>query len=266
VLKRPLILPIRSDVARCLDLESLGDFGSTLLRQTSLYAAITVFCRLALSETQVASFHLEKLGDDFWFLRRDALGGRPISASQELYDVHLMIQVVKSSAGAEWLPERVDLLASSSPPCPETLAMCEVRFGQDFTGFPIPRALLPRRMAAQLLAEECASIPDVGLADYPAQLRSLMKGFLRDRLVIDDVAAMVGISTRTLQRELTRSGTSFRTQLEEARFEEARAMLKGTAALVTEIAHALGYESPANFSRAFQRWAGVSPREFRNDG
>jgi AraC-like DNA-binding protein len=115
------------------------------------------------------------------------------------------------------------------------------------------------------VTEVCTPIPDVGLAEFSTQLRLLLKGFLRDGLVIDDAAALVNVSTRTLQRLLTRSGTSFRTLLDQSRFEQAREMLKGTATPVMEIAYALGYESPANFSRAFQRWAGVSPRQFRSN-
>lgn len=256
------------DVARSLDLETLGDFGSALLRQTTLHAAITEFCRLAASETLVSTFAIERRGDDFWFRRHDALGGCPISTSQEIYAVHLMMQVVKSSLGVEWRPERVDLQASAPPPFPEMLANAEVRVEQACTGFPIPGAFLPRRMAAPSVSEEIteaySSIRDVGLAEFPIQLRLLLKGFLPDGLVIDDAAALVGVSARTLQRILTRSGTSFRTVLEQARFEQGREMLKDTATPVSEIARSLGYDSPASFSRAFQRWAGVSPRQFRN--
>jgi len=50
---------------------------------------------------------------------------------------------------------------------------------------------------------------------------------------------------------------------EETRFDLARHLLQATDTSVTEIGFEIGYTNPANFSRAFQRWAGVSPRQYR---
>lgn len=77
-------------------------------------------------------------------------------------------------------------------------------------------------------------------------------------------AQSLGYSVRTLQRLLLAEGTTFSETLEAVRRELATEMLTSSDMAVTEISDKLGYSSVANFSRAFHRWKGVSPSEFRS--
>lgn len=69
--------------------------------------------------------------------------------------------------------------------------------------------------------------------------------------------------SRTLNRRLHASGTNFRTLVDEARFETARQMLEDSAMDVRQIALALDYVDASAFTRAFRRWAGVTPLQWR---
>ena|SRR5436190_1105421 len=80
---------------------------------------------------------------------------------------------------------------------------------------------------------------------------------------IELVASSVGISVRTLQRRLHRSGTSYADVARSVRCAAALEMLKNRQRTIGEIARTLGYADHPHFTRAFQRWMGVSPREFR---
>jgi AraC-like DNA-binding protein len=80
---------------------------------------------------------------------------------------------------------------------------------------------------------------------------------------LDEVAARLHLSTRTLKRRLLEEGTSFMTLLNEKRTRDARDLLSRTSLSVQEIAGRLGYENPANFSRAFAKSAGQTPTEYR---
>jgi AraC-like DNA-binding protein len=80
---------------------------------------------------------------------------------------------------------------------------------------------------------------------------------------IDLVAETMGTSVRTLQRRLRASGLTYSEVVQRARRSAAQRMLKDRGAGIGEIARALGYSDPAHFTRAFQRWTGSTPRDFR---
>ena len=69
--------------------------------------------------------------------------------------------------------------------------------------------------------------------------------------------------SRTLNRRLNAFGTTFQQLLDETRFENARQMLEYSAIEVGEISDSLGYAAPGVFSRAFRRWSGTTPAEWR---
>jgi AraC-like DNA-binding protein len=82
-------------------------------------------------------------------------------------------------------------------------------------------------------------------------------------LNIEDVAEVMGISKRTLQRNLGNAGINYREMLEQTRYAIARQKLANSELSVTELALDLGYSSSEHFSRAFKRWSGMSPLKFR---
>lgn len=77
------------------------------------------------------------------------------------------------------------------------------------------------------------------------------------------VARHLAISARTLQRALSREGTSF--SVLRAHFAEQKAchLLARTDIPIEGIAFALGYKDARSFRRAFNRWQGVSPNAYR---
>lgn len=102
--------------------------------------------------------------------------------------------------------------------------------------------------------------------------RTGFAGRVRDELVariddpppLDDVAAKLHMSGRTLRKYLTAEGTSYRLLLDEVREHLAEELLVTARLPVAQIAHRLGYLEVTSFSQAFRRWKGVGPREFRS--
>lgn len=82
-------------------------------------------------------------------------------------------------------------------------------------------------------------------------------------LTSDQLAAVMHVSERTLQRRLHADGLSYRAILDKARFSHARELLRKTALTVEQVAATLGYSEPAAFTHAFARWSGESPSAFR---
>jgi AraC-like DNA-binding protein len=80
---------------------------------------------------------------------------------------------------------------------------------------------------------------------------------------IERVARELGMSRQTLYRRLRDEGVTFEAILEAKRRQLAIRYLGLEGLSVKAVAYKLGFSDPAAFSRAFKRWTGVSPREFR---
>lgn len=77
------------------------------------------------------------------------------------------------------------------------------------------------------------------------------------------VAQQLHLSQRTLQRRLQEEGTSFQQLLDETRRELAEQYLRQVNLTLLEIAYLLGFADSSNFFRAFRRWFGQTPGEYR---
>jgi AraC-like DNA-binding protein len=84
-----------------------------------------------------------------------------------------------------------------------------------------------------------------------------------DEVSFERLATRWQISLRTLRRRVEREGSSTAAILRRVRFERARGELSSHQAPITEIARKLGYADAGSFHRAFKRWAGVGPSEYR---
>lgn len=77
------------------------------------------------------------------------------------------------------------------------------------------------------------------------------------------VSTLVGLSTRTLNRRLADEGTTYVRLREEARQNTALQLLEGTDLPANEISDRIGYANPSAFTRAFERWTGKAPADWR---
>lgn len=79
----------------------------------------------------------------------------------------------------------------------------------------------------------------------------------------ESVAKSIFMSNRTLQRKLENAGTTFKILLNETRQDLAKQYLRDRDSSMTEIAFLLGFSENSTFSRAFKRWTGLSPSQYR---
>lgn len=100
-------------------------------------------------------------------------------------------------------------------------------------------------------------------AGVTGQVRQLILGQLGLIATFEEVALALAISPRSLRRKLESENTSFKLLLDKERQQIAQQLLQGSGMKLDELAFHLGYTDTASFSRAFRRWQGCSPGEYR---
>lgn len=82
-------------------------------------------------------------------------------------------------------------------------------------------------------------------------------------LTLDDVARAVSSSRRQVQRLFEEDGDTFRAYITRLRMQRAADMLADTLMPVRDIARRVGYRQSAQFAKAFRRFGGVTPLQWR---
>ncbi|PTQ91395.1 AraC family transcriptional regulator [Agitococcus lubricus] len=120
-------------------------------------------------------------------------------------------------------------------------------------------------VAAKLAAEQCErelALMDMS-HDIPSQVRALLNHQQGHYPNLEQVAERLCVSSRTLKRRLQEYGLGFQHLLDEARKRDAIQLIQTTPLTIEQIAQRLGYTDPANFTRAFKKWTGETPSNFR---
>lgn len=102
-------------------------------------------------------------------------------------------------------------------------------------------------------------------AEIIKKVKITMREIPFNRISLESICERLHISTRSLRRHLQENGSSFTMLLENERKRIAEYRLSKNDITVEKLAEQLGYQSAASFSRAFKRWYGVSPAQFRHD-
>lgn len=95
-----------------------------------------------------------------------------------------------------------------------------------------------------------------------AALRALLRSQMAEA-TLRSSAKHLGVSSRTLQRQLKNGGTTFQRQLDAARLEAARGLLADSSEKLAAIARLVGFSSPHHFSDWFHRQAGLTAERWR---
>lgn len=185
----------------------------------------------------------------------------------------VIVSLCKSFLPADWRPLRIEL----DIPAPRHTWMFEDAFGCPvlFDAPQVAVCLDAGRLHEDSLCRTqrpLVTVKDLArtriechrlnsLSDIIAQ--QIWTQVLTGKVSIESAARSLDTSVRTLQRELNREGTDFRTLANVLRGKRALELLSQTDASITRISTSLGYSAPAHFARAFRKVTGLSPQEFR---
>ncbi|MDP2227164.1 MAG: AraC family transcriptional regulator ligand-binding domain-containing protein, partial [Moraxellaceae bacterium] len=147
-----------------------------------------------------------------------------------------------------------------------------VRYGMPVCRMRIPAALLEAVLPmANVLGQQAAlkaceqeSAQDVMFRHSVSALVSQLL-ILHERRYpdLEQMAHRLHMTTRTLRRQLAFEGTTYRLLRQRIERRDAMRLLEQPQLQVQHVSEMLGYENPANFTRAFRRWTGYTPQEYR---
>ncbi len=146
----------------------------------------------------------------------------------------------------------------------ETLPVARIRFEKETVFRPLAMAdANTLRMAEDRCATLLSTITrSANLADW---VRMMLREAAEGQPSLEELATILNLSARTLERRLAAEDCGFRELARQARHARACTLLRAGRLSVTQIAYQLGYGDAANFTRAFRRDAGgMTPREYRD--
>lgn len=112
---------------------------------------------------------------------------------------------------------------------------------------------------ARMLLDQLPS-PD----DIAGRVREAIDSELRGgNPQLKSIAGRLAMSPRTLQRRLRDQGVPFNNVLDAMRFRAAKSYLAKGDVAAAEVAYLLGFAEQSSFNRAFKRWSGQTPTEYR---
>ena len=184
----------------------------------------------------------------------------------------ILCRLLKLCAGPLGVPRRVCLPHAAPPdasPFTECLG-CPVEFDAETLSFEFDAdvARQPVPSGNPNLAAEADRMAERYLERFEqetvaARVRALiLQAMPSGEIEQVDIARSLHQSTSTLQRRLRREGTSFQHVLSEARREKAIEYLRSGQHSLADITFLLGFADQSNFTRAFRRWTGKTPREY----
>lgn len=191
----------------------------------------------------------------------------------EICVIYEMIQFAKTVSDNRGNPQRLSLRISQRAPLEEYEKVfgCPVVFEQLHSEIWFAPEILSYRSARcdpdlLYLHEELAQkrLNKLMRLDLVERIRAVFARRLElHDCELEDVAKELDMPPRRLRFELTQAGTSFSDQLSDFRYALAKKLLRTTQEPIENIVYLTGFSEPSTFYRAFKRWSGMTPVQYR---
>lgn len=254
-------------VGQATSVQMMGEFGQILLSAASIHDYLKRGCRLIRSTSSGDHYWLVDETEELRFCQSIAGLEEPDTVQNHLYLSLITINTIRQVLDEPWCPTQITIPGMTAKTAAKLSAILPgTKISRDgpHASFLIPYSLLnqpmrtsPNQLSKYPLALSAPPVP----ADFLSGISKLIEILIiTGHPDIATAAEIIGLNKRALQRRLAEFGTSYSAVVAEARVAIAiRYMREGKQSL-SEIAGSLGYSNPANFSRAFRRITGVSPR------
>lgn len=264
-------------VGAAFDVEALEAFGFLAMSCETLQDAYERTARVRSLYNVGSRWELQIEGDQLRMLWMPW----PIKACSELarrsvneYQVAEMLASICKMTERRWVPRRIAFRHSAprDVSAHQELLGRAPEFSSAFDGFEADLAWLSEPLRAKNVKlrdyfdKQCQLACQAFAGDSP------VTALVRQRLVASmdggapsmaDVARSLGTSPRSLHRRLGDEGTRFNDLLDDVRRRFAEQYLARPRLAVTEVAYLVGFNDSSAFFKAFRRWTGVTPNQYR---
>jgi len=188
--------------------------------------------------------------------------------------VAALLALCRHQLGQDWLPRRVHFshAAPASTLIHQRVFGPHLEFGSDFDGLVLGKDELDRHNPlsdpnmARYARDYIDLQPRAGAQQVShAVHRAVHLLMPRGRHTIEQVGQHLGVSTRTLQRQLEQEGASFQALVNDVRRDQALRLIEGQTHSITEVAQLVGFAETSAFSRWFGQQFGVAPSRWKKD-
>ena len=251
-------------------LSSLGPLGLLVREQPTLRLAAEALAHYANRLNEALFLTIEDAGEVVVLREELIVGGAgPVRQSTELA-IGVAFRVLQALLGPGWKPRRVCFAhdAPANRSVHKRVFGRMVEFGHNFNGIVCARKDLdvPNPNADPMMARYAQGLVESHLAkpDTTAQVRMLVVTLLGTRKCTIDIAAQhLGVSRRTIHRQLAQEGRTFSDIVDSVRREFASRYVIDQHRSLTEVSSLLGFSAPSGFSRWYRRQFSSTPTQKR---
>ncbi len=257
-------------MAESREIANLGAISLLIAHQPTLRSALTALMQYRNRVNSTIVLHIDDFGDTI-LIREDFTLGKP-EPLQQSSDLALGVLALlcKSVRGDGWQAQSVCFTHAAPPPSEmpiyRRLFGCRPEFNSEFNGILIhPRDLdRPNLRADAALAEHARKLIETVMSPEQHSVsrqveQSILLLMPAGRANIQTCSDMLGMTVRTLQRNLDAEEASFSALLNKAREQLATKYLANRRIRITDVAEMLGYGSIGAFTRWHIQSFGVPP-------
>jgi AraC-like DNA-binding protein len=259
--------------ARCWHPSNLGALGHAWLSAGTLREGLELLVRYWKIVGGRWLPRLAETRDEVSFVLNDPLQDAVVAPIATDITLAVVLDMCRLNYGAALRPLRVDLLRRKPPHAEEYLAFygCPVRFATGVRALVLRRADAERPLPTsnrqlahvhdRVITEELARLDR---SDVLARCKAaLLEGLPSGELSEEGMANRLHMSRRTLQRKLTERETTYQKLVDETRKDLALRFLEDPRRSLADITFELGFSQQSALTRAFRRWTGMSPSDWR---
>lgn len=253
--------------------KDIGALAYVVLNSPTIAVAFENVARYLRIYNEAATVSFTR-GDTYAYLQH-RLRDVPLQRRQhEEYALTVGLGMIRMMAGSDWRP--LEVRFEHEPPgrtdeharvfgapvlfrCDGNVLVVE----RDFCERPVPAA---DRRLYPILEEHVERQLETRPTEnrFLVSVRTAIGNAVKDgEPRVADVARAMGVSVRTLQRRLGESGVDYRALVDDIRHERSLRYLRDRRHTLSDVAYLLGYSEISAFSRAFRRWTGATPSDYR---